>query len=128
MRAARLYPQMRMGAKNGTRRPTSGNEHPLAGWVCSGLCGADLRLPDCWLLACTRSGFDLPLQSASTHGSSPPTEAKYSPHVLPVVFKVHVFVERPPMQQPVRPVEPGVVQVVQHDYTQYHVQHLEYKS
>ena len=33
----------------------------------------------------------------------------------PVVYGVHVHIERPPVQQAVRPVEPGVVQIVQRD-------------
>jgi hypothetical protein len=42
-----------------------------------------------------------------------------------VVRQVDVLVEGPPVQEPVRPVEPRVVQVVQHNYAQEDVRHLQ---
>ena len=42
----------------------------------------------------------------------------------PVVYGVHVHVERPPVQQAVRPVEPGVVQHVQRHHREQHVPDL----
>ena len=46
----------------------------------------------------------------------------------PVVDVVDVAVQRPPMQQAVRPVEPGVVQHIQRRHRGYHIQHLATKA
>jgi len=46
------------------------------------------------------------------------------PRAAPVVDEVHVAVQRAPVQQAVRPVEPGIVQHIQRGHRGQHIQRL----
>ena len=75
--------------------------------------GALLQCPPCGTMS----------KSDTAHARHTPC-MRALPQAAPVVDEVHMAVQRAPVQQAVRPVEPGVVQQIQRGHRGQHIQRL----